>query len=86
MKTKNSDHVPVPADNHPAPGMQHQPPAGYLAHDLENGVEVNQTKGTSEFPPTRFYATKAALANQFPNQFPKQPATTGKDVSHGKAK
>jgi len=39
--------VPVPADNHPAPGVEHQPPADYMQHDAENGVTVNQTKGTT---------------------------------------
>jgi hypothetical protein len=60
MKTKNPDRVPVPADNHPAPGVQHSPPAGYMQHDAENGVEVSQK---SEFPPTQFYSTRKALEN-----------------------
>jgi hypothetical protein len=46
IEDMTGDSVPVPADNHPAPGVQHTPPAGYLAHDLENGVTVNTTKGT----------------------------------------
>jgi hypothetical protein len=71
MKTKNSDHVPVPADNHPAPGVQHQPPAGYMQHDAENGVEVSPTKGT------RFYSTRAALANTIAAFRP--TTTKGKD-------
>jgi hypothetical protein len=76
---KNPNRVPVPAASHPAPGVQHQPPAGYLAHDLENGVEVNQA---SEFPPTRFCSTRAALANQFPGL--KRPLTTRKESSDAK--
>jgi hypothetical protein len=73
MKNENPDHVPVPADKHPAPGVQHVPPAGYMEHDAENGVAVS---------PTRFYSTKAALANMFPGL--KRPLTTRKESSDAK--
>ena len=43
--------VPVPADNHPAPGVQHVPPAGYMEHDAENGVVVHAWPPTEKETP-----------------------------------